>query len=118
MNQRDETIISIMHDITGTHMGDIGQELSDIEDLLAERRLLRKWVQDSEGADLFSEDLARVEAELAEKEGKREELLEEYNRLEHRLNWLKKQLEIARFRLKYESDDESEDVTDDNSIPF
>ena len=44
--------------------------------------------------------------------------MEKFNRLERRLNWLKKQLEIVRFRLKYESDDESEDVTDDNSIPF
>lgn len=69
MTRQEEIIISPMHDITATHMGDIGQEISEIEDLIIGRRLFRKWVQDVEGADLFSEDLARVKAELAEKEG-------------------------------------------------
>jgi predicted nuclease with TOPRIM domain len=123
MTKQEEHTISTMHDITIGHLDDVGQELSHIENLLTERRLFRKWVQDPEGADLFSEDLAKVEAELADKEGQRETLLEEYNRLERRLGWLKKQLEVLRFRADYEesdSDEESEDFVFDysNDIPF
>ena len=111
---QEELTISTLHDITIGHLDGLGQEISAIEELLTERRLYRKWVQDPEGADLFSEDLARVEAQLAEKEGQREALLEEYNRYERRYNWLKKQLEIIRFR----SDYEPKEITDDDDIPF
>ena len=79
---QEELIISTLHDITIGHLDGLGQEISAIEELLTERRLYRKWVQDPEGADLFSGDLARVEAQLAEKEGQREAFLESLVRLD------------------------------------
>jgi hypothetical protein len=114
MTQQEEFIISAMHDSTVSDLDQIGQEISVIEDLLTKRRLLRKWVQDTEGADLFSEDLAKVEAQLAGKEEKREPLMEEYNRYERRLNWLKKQLAVTRFRSAYEP----EENADFYDVPF
>ena len=121
---QEELIITVMQEMTSFDMNQVGQELSAIEELLVRRRLFRKWTQDAEGADLFSEDLAEVEAELAEREGEREALLEKYNRYERRYNWLQKQLEIIRFQSRYKLDSTDDDdhapfgIADDDEVPF
>ena len=116
MTREEEIVITAMHDITVFELNQIGDKIETIEDLLIRRRLFRKWVQDAEGADLFSEELAEVEAQLAQKAGEREALLEQYNRYERKFNWLRKQLEVIRFQLDHKAD--ADEVTDDNDIPF
>lgn len=116
MMTQEEIIITGMREITVFELNQIGDQIETIEDLLVRRRLFRKWVQDAEGAELFSEELAEVEAELAEKEGERETLLEQYNRYERKCNWLRKQLEIIRFQSGYKAD--TTEVTDDDDVPF
>ena len=116
MMTHEEIIITAMHELTVFERNQIGDQIETIEELLIRRRLFRKWVQDAEGADLFSEELAKVEAELAEKENERESLLEQYNRYERKCNWLKKQLEIIRFQSAHKAD--TDRVTDNNDIPF
>jgi len=113
---QEEIIITAMREITLFERNQIGNQIETIENLLVRRRLFRKWVQDAEGADLFSAELAEVEAELAEKEDERETLLEQYNRYERKCNWLRKQLEIIRFQSGHEED--TDGVTDDDDVPF
>ncbi len=113
---QEEIIITAMREITLFERNQIGNQIETIENLLVRRRLFRKWVQDAEGADLFSAELAEVEAELAEKEDERETLLEQYNRYERKCNWLRKQLEIIRFQSGHEAD--TDGVTDDDDVPF
>ncbi len=111
---QEELVITTMLNIMIPDVNQLRDEISQIEHLLTERRLLRKWVQDAEGAELFSEDLARVEAQLAEKEGQREALMEEYNRMERKSNWLSKQLELIQFR----SGRKRKTAIDDDELPF
>ena len=127
MTQEELTITALLHSVI-PDVNQLREELDHIESLLCKRRLYRQWVQDPEGADLFSEDLAGVEAELAEREGKREALMEELNRYERRRHWLERQLEVTRFRAGYESEDipgyediddyTSEGIDDDDLPPF
>ncbi len=111
---QEELTITVMLTLMTPDRNQIRAEIEHIEDLLVRHRLFRKWVQDPEGADLFSEDLAEVEAELAKKESKRAELMEEYNRLERKCNWLDRQLEVIQFR----SGRGPKEVLDDDELPF
>jgi len=67
---REEMLISTMHDITGCKLGDIEEELEQLEDLIVKRNLLRSWTQHPEGLELFGEELAEVEAEIAQSVGR------------------------------------------------
>lgn len=62
---QEELTITTMLNLMIPDVNQIRAEIEHIEDLLVRRRLFRKWVQDLEGTNLFSEDLAEVEAELA-----------------------------------------------------
>jgi hypothetical protein len=113
MTQEELTITALLHTVI-PDVNQLREELDHIESLLCQRRLYRRWVQDPEGADLFSEDLAKVEAKLAEREGKREALMEELNRYERRRHRLERHWKSFGFDRTIEP----KKVIDDYDIPF
>jgi len=114
--KREEFLISGMHDITICKLGDVEEELEQLEDLVVKRDLLRTWTQTPEGLELFGEELAEVEAEIAQNIGRKKMLERQRDWYQKRHDWLDKKLQM------YCDDDEKDSSdfweTDDDDVPF
>lgn len=105
---REELLISTMHDITLCKLGDIEEELERLEELMVKRDLLRSWTQQPEGLELFGEELAEAEAEIAQSAGRKSMLERQRDWYQRRYDWLKQKLMAYRGDDKEDSGDYSE----------
>lgn len=93
---REELLISTMHDITICKLGDVEEELEQLEDLVVKRDLLRNWTQHPEGLELFGEELAEVEAEIVQNVERKKMLERQRDWYQRRHDWLDKKLQVYR----------------------
>ncbi|MFQ6042911.1 MAG: hypothetical protein ACE5PV_18830 [Candidatus Poribacteria bacterium] len=93
---KEELLISTMHDITLCQLGDIEAELERLEELVVKRDLLRTWTQHPEGLELFGEELAEAEAEIAENSGRKKMLERQRDWYQRRHDWLDEKLQMYR----------------------
>ena len=112
---REELLISTMHDITICKLGDVEEELEQLEDQIVKRDLLRTWTQNPEGLELFGEELAEVEAEIAQSIGRKKMLERQRDWYQKRHDWLDEKLQMYR-------DDDEKDSSDfwgtKDEVPF
>ena len=113
---KEELLISTMHDITICGLGDIEEELEQLEDLVIKRDLLRTWTQNPEGIELFGEELAEVEAEIAQSIGRKNMLERQRDWYQKRHDWLDKKLQM--YRDNDEKDPSDFWETNDDDVPF
>jgi len=113
---KEELLISTMHDITICGLGDVEEELEQLEDLVVKRDLLRTWTQNPEGLELFGEELAEVEAEIAQSIGRKNMLERQRDWYQKRHNWLDEKLQMYRDNDEKDSSDFWE--TNDDDVPF
>lgn len=113
--KREEFLISAMHDITICKLGDIEEELEQLEDLIVKRDLLRTWTQDPEALELFGEELAEVEAEIAQNIGRKKMLERQCDWYQKRHDWLDEKLQMY---CDNDEEDSSVPWETDDDVPF
>ncbi len=111
---REELLISTMHDITICELGNIEEELEQLEDLVVKRDLLRDWTQHPEGLELFREELAEAEAEIAQNVERKKMLERQRDWHQRRHDWLDKKLQMYRD----DNENDSSVFSETDEVPF